>query len=206
MALKVYLKPDQVWEFFKRNKERLEEEMVEIATNDDTKTAIYLTEEEDHPAIKVYRNDIEQYSEGCVSLPDCEKSMKRIYAKYLTPLRVVVSETSDEDDDADTDDELSRAEFEDEIEAREEVIYQAFRDFIDVLTEDNISSLEFTDKDDDSVDHIIDHVIRYLAVECGFRIRRPMILYDEDKKQEVCTEYPYEEYDFDDDEVESDGK
>lgn len=206
MALKVYLKPDQVWEFFKRNKERLEEEMVEIATNDDTKTAIYLTEEEDHPAIKVYRNDIEQYSEGCVSLPDCEKSMKRIYAKYLTPLRVVVSETSDEDDDADTDDELSRAEFEDEIEAREEVIYQAFRDFIDVLTEDNISSLEFTDKDDDSVDHIIDHVIRYLAVECGFRIRRPMILYDEDNKQEVCTEYPYEEYDFDDDKVESDGK
>ena len=212
MALKVYLKPDQAWEFFKQNKKRLEDEMVEIATNDDTRTVIYLTEEEGHPAIKVYRNDIKQYEEGCVSLPDCEKTLKRLYTKYLTPLQVVVNNTGkkedadDDDDDAPVDEEVSRAEFEAEIEEREEVIYQAVSDLIDVLTEDNISSLEFSDRDDDSVGNIVDHIVRYLAVECGFRIRRPMILFDEDKKQEVCTEYPYEEYDFSDDEEKGDGK
>lgn len=211
MALNVYLKPDQAWEFFKQNKKRLEDEMVEIAANSDTRTVIYLTEEEGNPAVKVYRNDIQQYSEGCVSLPDCINTLKRIYTKYLTPLQVVVNNTDkkeedDDEDDVPVDEELSRAEFEAEIEEREEVIYQAVSDLIDVLTEDNISSLEFSDRDDDSVGNIVDHIVRYLAVDCGFRIRRPMILYDEDKKQEVCTEYPYEEYDFDDDEEKSDGK
>lgn len=195
MAYKIHLEPANVWEYFRRHKERLEEEMVEIAENDDTGVAIYLTEDDDLPQYVVFKNDKEQYREMCVNGSDAEQTLKKIFMQYLVPLVIPV-----DDDDVPVDENAMRSDFEDQIDEREDVILDAFQDFIEVLTEDKIGALDFG-KDGEELDKIINHIVQYLAVDCGFRIRRPMILYDEDLKKEVCSEYPYEEYDFSEDEV-----
>jgi hypothetical protein len=185
--MRVHLKVDDAWDFFEKNTERLEEEMVEIASESQTSADIYLTEDDDFPCIVVYKNDVEVQRECCLNKKDLENSLQKIYMKYLVP-------DNSEDEPSEED------EIDEEIRKREDEIYQAFANFINELTEDPASALEFCGGED-SIEHVVNHIIRYLAVDCGFRIRRPMYVLDDDLGEEVFTEYPYEEYEFSDDEM-----
>lgn len=231
----IHIQPVEAWGYYIKNQERLEEELVEIASNEETKTSVYMTDEDGTPYLYVYRNDKKIFQSECSTIYTTERNLRMIYAKYLTPLRVVVGgKTEDEDDDSPynddefplaegdddnvpmpdaTDDEdddtppiseldaMSDAEFQDMIDEREDVIYAAVQDLIAVLTEDEVSAMEFSGEDDDSVDAVVDHIVEYLAIKCGLRIRRPMTVVDDESGLHVRTEYPYEEFDFSEDEL-----
>ena len=129
---------------------------------------------------------------------------------YLAPLKIVGGSTAkeeetevpdDEDEDVDTppfDDlaAMTEEEWDTYCDEREDVIHDAVLSLIDILTEDETSSLELSSEDDDSFNTVVDKIVEYLAIKCGFRVRRPMEVVDDDTGLLVRTDYPYEEYDF----------
>lgn len=213
----IHIQPVEVWTYYEEERLRLCEELVEIASNEDTKTSVYVTDEDNYPYLYVYRDDKKIFESKCYSQYMAERNLREIYAKYLTPLQVVGSsaptelkeddcQTSDDEDDVDlppcTDlDAMSEAEFKDYCNEREDVILKAVCELIDVLTEDETGSIEFGDGDEDSIDVVVDKIVEYLAIKCGFSIRRPMEIMDEDSGLMVRTEYPYEEFEFGDGEL-----
>lgn len=214
MAPVIHIQPAEGWGYFAKNKARLAEELVEIATNETTNTSVYMTEEDGNPYLYVYRDDKKIFQSACTTIYETERNLRVVYAQYISDLQVVggkSDDTEDEDDAAavlhdDEDDDdvppeseldaMSDEEFQVMVSEREDVIFSAVSALITVLTEDEVSALEFDPSDDDCVDNIIDHIVEYLAIDCGFRIRRPMEVIDDDTGFTVRTEYPYEEYEF----------
>lgn len=219
----IHIRPAEGWGYFVRNKTRLSEELVEIASNEATNTSVYMTEENGNPYLYVYRDDKKIFQSECTTIYETERNLRVVFATYITDLEVVGSSNDDEDDseeaedntsvaEADDDDDdtppansdidaMSEKEFQSYINEREDVIFNAVSDLIAVLTEDSVSALEFDPSDDDCVDNIVNHIVEYLAIKCGFRIRRPMTIVEDDTGFEVRTEYPYEEYEFSESEL-----
>ena len=218
----IHIRPAEGWGYFVMNKTRLSEELVEIASNEATNTSVYMTEENGNPYLYVYRDDKKIFQSECTTIYETERNLRVVFATYITDLEVVGSSNDDEDDseeaedntsvaEADDDDDtppansdldaMSEKEFQSYINEREDVIFNAVSDLIAVLTEDSVSALEFDPSDDDCVDNIVNHIVEYLAIKCGFRIRRPMTIIEDDTGFEVRTEYPYEEYEFSESEL-----
>ena len=219
----IHIRPAEGWGYFVRNKTRLSEELVEIASNEATNTSVYMTEENGNPYLYVYRDDKKIFQSECTTIYETERNLRVVFATYITDLEVVGSSNDDKDDseeaedntsvaEADDDDDdtppansdldaMSEKEFQSYINEREDVIFNAVSDLIAVLTEDSVSALEFDPSDDDCVDNIVNHIVEYLAIKCGFRIRRPMTIIEDDTGFEVRTEYPYEEYEFSESEL-----
>ena len=112
----IHIQPVEAWGYYIKNQERLEEELVEIASNEETKTSVYMTDEDGTPYLYVYRNDKKIFQSECATIYTTERNLRMIYAKYLSPLRVVVGgKTDDEDDDSPyNDDEFPLAEGDDD--------------------------------------------------------------------------------------------
>jgi hypothetical protein len=195
MSAKIHVKPEDVWKFYNRNAEQLAEEMVSIAENEDTGMNVYLTEDSDTPQLVVTdNNDKVVHEEYLVSSRDAEHSAKKIYEKYIVPIDTTT--VSDDEDD----EEITRSDMEDAIYEREDEILMAFEDFLEVLMEENRDTI-YDGYHDKQFDDLLNKVVRTIAVDSGVRVRRPMFLIDERTGLEVYTEYPYEEYDFDDEEI-----
>lgn len=207
----IHIQPVELWTYYEEERLRLINELVEIASHDDTNTSVYVTDEDGFPYLYVYRDDKKIFESKCYSQYMAERNLREIYESYLTPLKVVSGgaaakeeETEipdDDDEDADTPPFDDLAAMTDEewytyCDEREGVIRDAVRSLIDILTEDETSSLELSDEDDDSFDTVVDKIAEYLAIKCGFRIRRPMEVVDEDSGELVRSDYPYECYDF----------
>lgn len=193
--LTIHIQPSEAWGYFEKNKERLTEQMVEIGENGSNHTSVYITENNGKPYLYVYVQDRKVFQSACNSPYETERNLRIIYTTYLK----LAAEEEDEDDDGNAKselDEMTEAEFELYVEERENTIVAAVKDLIDILTEDSSGDIE-SDADVD-MNKITDHIVRYLAEDCGFRIRRPMTLIDDETGKEVRTEYPYEEYDFSD--------
>lgn len=218
MAPVIHIRPAEGWGYFVKNKARLSEELVEIATNEATNTSVYMTEEDGQPYLYVYRDDKKIFQSACTTIYETDRNLRVVYATYMSDLEVVEDKDDEDDDPAapeelppDPDDDappvnsdldaMSEKEFQDYINEREDVIFAAVSDLISVLTEDSVSALEVDPTDDACIDNIINHIVEYLAIDCGLRIRRPMIVLEDDTGFEVRTEYPYEEFDFSDEEL-----
>lgn len=207
MASVIHLQPAMGYTYYTQNKSRLEEELVEIATNEETNTSVYMTDNDGMPYLYVYRDDKKIFQSECQSQYITERNLRMIYAQYLAPMDTAdnnVDENASYADIVEDDDDsiygeldaMSEDQFQDMIDEREDVIYTAVHDLIEVLTEDSVCAMEFCGEDDDSVDTIVDHIVEYLAINCGLRIRRPMTVVDDETGLHVRTEYPYEEFDF----------
>lgn len=206
----IYIQPVELWTYYEENHLRLCDELVEIASNEDTKTSVYVTDEDNHPYLYVYRDDKKIFESECWTQYAAERNLREIYASYLAPLKIVGGSAAkedgtevpdDEDEDVDTppfDDlaAMTDEEWDTYCDEREDVIHDAVLSMIDILTEDETSSLELSSEDDDSFNTVVDKIVEYLAIKCGFRIRRPMEVVDEDSGELVRSDYPYEDYDF----------
>lgn len=206
----IHIQPVEAWTYYAANRKQLEEEMVEIAYDESTDTSVYITDENSFPYLYVYRNDKKIFQSECHTQYEAERNLRVIYAQYLTALKVVGGASAepkeeeyavDDDDDADTPpfDDLSAMtdeEWDTYCDEREGVIRDAVLSLIDILTEDETSSLELSSEDDDSFDTVVDKIVEYLAIKCGFRIRRPMEIVDDDSGELVRSDYPYEDYEF----------
>lgn len=206
----IHIQPVELWTYYEENRLRLYDELVEIASNEDTKTSVYVTDEDNHPYLYVYRDDKKIFESKCWTQYVAERNLREIYASYLAPLKIVGGSAAkeeetevpdDEDEDVDTppfDDlaAMTEEEWGTYCDEREDVIHDAVLSLIDILTEDETSSLELSSEDDDSFNTVVDKIVEYLAIKCGFRVRRPMEVVDDDTGLLVRTDYPYEEYDF----------
>ncbi len=206
----IYIQPVELWTYYEENRLRLCDELVEIASNEDTKTSVYVTDEDSHPYLYVYRDDKKIFESECWTQYTAERNLREIYASYIAPLKIVGGSAAkeegtevpdDEDVDVDTppfDDlaAMTDEEWDTYCDERENVIHDAVLSLIDILTEDETSSLELSSEDDDSFNTVVDKIVEYLAIKCGFRIRRPMEVVDEGSGELVRSDYPYEDYDF----------
>lgn len=206
----IHIQPVEAWAYYEENRTRLLDELVEIASDESTSTSVYMTDEDGFPYLYIYRDDKKIFESKCYSQYMAERNLREIYAKYISPLRVVGSAeeevVDEEDDDPDLPpcndlDAMTESEFNEYCSEREDVIHNAVFALIDVLTEDESSALEFTGEGEDSIDMVVDKIVEYIAIKCGFRVRRPMEVVDDDSGEIVRTEYPYEDFDFGDGEL-----
>lgn len=206
----IYLQPAEGWTYHNEERKRLEEELVEIASNEGTKTSVYMTDEGGRPYLYVYRDDKKIFQSECATQYETERNLRVVYAQYINQLHIVGNiapdDTDKEDEDADLppfDDinAMSETEFKEYCDKREAEITEGVVSLIEILTEDKSGALEFGDKEDESLESITDQIVEFLAIKCGFCIRRPMELMDDDHGLMVRTEYPYEEFEFGDGEL-----
>lgn len=200
MSVKIHIPADEVWSFFFKNKERCTEEMVEIAANDETEYAVYLTEDEGYPMLSVCCGDDEpEYEEGAISKNDCTETAKRMFTRYLFPVTVTSGKTVfkdciPKDIDTDVSDDSTEQDRLDEIYEREDELTLALCDFLKVVFEEDIDGAELLEAYTESVIvEILDEFLDYLAVNhCYTDIRRPTFISDSETGVEFFTEYPYD--------------
>jgi len=200
VGVNIHIQPEEVWSFFQKNKERLSEEMVAIAENEETEYAVYLTEDEGYPQFSVCKGDKEpEYEEGAISERDCTDTAKKCFVRYLFP--VVVSGKKipfDVDEDEDEDDpRFTKQEQEDAAYEREDELMFALGDFLQTVLREGADGSEVIDTYGIQImNEILDHVLEYLAYEHDFLIYRPTFLAEE--SGECYVEYPYNELDGED--------
>lgn len=211
MSTKIHIPADEVWSFFFKNKERCAEEMVEIASNDETKYAVYLTEDEGYPMLSVCHGDDEpEYEEGTISKDDCTETAQRMFIRYLCPVTVtcgktVFQENIAKDEEPDEDDESTEQDRLDEIYERDDELTLALCDFLKVVFEEDVDGAELLETYSESVIvEILDEFLEHLATNhCFTDIRRPTFINDPETGVEFFTEYPYDPELFYEDQLEA---
>lgn len=202
MGVNIHLKPTEVWNFFKQNKPRLEKEMVAIAENEETDYSVYLTEENGCPLLSVYKEDKKLYEEGAVSEKDCESTTKQIYIKYLFPVVITTPkysfETENDEPEYEPTEEEERQMLEDSVYEREDELFFAMADFLEVLLNCNgteqISSLY----GEEIIEEMLDCICTVLAEEYLISVYRPTLIDDDETGEEKYVEYPYLDVDDED--------
>lgn len=187
MSAKIHVPSESVWRFFCKNISKMQASLVKIAEDDETKIAVYLTEECNYPCFYVYKEDEEcVYEELATSGADCEFVASEIYREYIS--EPIATSTGDI---------ISRSEAEDSCYEREDEIELAVKDLLDVML-----GVEYCTKQIKKIElkKIVEDIVDYLAVKREFPVRRPMIISDDTTGEDVYYEYPYEEFIFEDNE------
>lgn len=192
--LNVYVNPDDIWNYFQKNKKRLEIAMDNVSEvlNVETKkplVKIYLTEENGRPSVTIERvissDDEKVIAKGCaMSADDC----KEIYKNFLNQLKgydkdfsKLTSESSLGTDDDDLQFVVNR-----EIELTE-----ALASFLNIL-------MGFDDSDevvygDNELLEILNDIEMMMYQDFGYAPYHPKII-DYDGQIEL-VEFPYSEED-----------
>ncbi len=198
MGTSIHLQPENIWQFFQKNKKRLSEEMVAIAENDETEYAVYLTEENGLPHFCVCKgNGAPEYEEGAINEQDCTDTAKKCCVQYLFPVTVTSRRGKlyafDEDGGITDFDEQDQ---EDTIYQREDDLFFALYDFLNVVLQSDEGDTDAAEIfDQDSLETILDSILENLATDFGLPIYRPMMVEDE-TGVEAYTEYPYGEPEY----------
>lgn len=198
MGVKIYVPAEDVWLFFQNNITRLKEEMVAIAENQDTKYAVYLTEDKGYPSFSVCKGDSKaEYQEGAISEHDCTETAKRCYVRYLFPVMVTnengFPKSTFEELDNHDDDGLTEQDKQDNVYIREDELRLAMCDFLKVALNLDCDPVEIIPEYGAAlVDDVLDAILEYIGIEHGLEVYRPMFLVDEDTGDEMYSEYPYD--------------
>lgn len=195
MGVNIHVPADEVWSFFQKNKDRLKEEMVAIAENDDTDYAVYLTEDYGYPTFFVCKGDADpEYEEGAISADDCSKTAEKCYSQYLFPVFVNSQKSIlGGDNEAVEEEEDNVQEVQDIMYEREDELRMALCDFLQVVLLDDEENPDIESTYGSAmIDEILDHFLEYLGFEHSLPVYRPMFVADEDTGCEVYTEFPYD--------------
>ena len=194
MGIHIYVNPKDVWNVFQKNRDKLEKEMVAIAENIDTEFAVYLTEEATLPKLIIYKGENKEYSERIISKDDCLLTAKRMYTKYLFPI-AVKDGVADFEHPQEYEDayEPTRSDIDDFVYEREDELYMAALDFLQVLSDSRTSGEFLAQHGDGIIGIFLDDICEYLANEHSIPILRPMFIEDEMTGEEIFVEYPYDE-------------
>lgn len=166
ISAKIYVKPEDVWEFSIKNKEKLRHEMAMIAENEYTGYSVYLDREGAYPSVIVC-NDKEEtvYDELCVSGADCEGTVEKVYAKYI----------DDVEDSADGDEYAQR--IEDELYERTDELTLATADFLSVVLQEGDDGTGILQAyPAEFVNDVLGAVVCYLEETYGFKVPVPNLV------------------------------
>lgn len=207
MSVKIYIPADKVWEFFFENEARCTKEFVEVAANEDTGYAIYVTADEGYPMLSAcHRDEAPEYEEGTISKDDCTATATKMYVRFLLPITVTCDKSTVKSNIAtyDLDDELeedARKDKMDEIYERDDDLLLSLCDFLKVVFEEEEGGGELLDTYGEAmVAQILDDFLDILSTNyCLDNIRRPTYMVDPETGVEFYTEYPYDPGIVDDD-------
>lgn len=196
MGVKIYVPAGDVWSFFQSNIDRLKDEMVAIAENEETNYVVYLTEDKGYPSFSVCKGEnAAEYEEGAINESDCEDTAKRCYVRFLFPV-VVNNEKgfpksffAELEDDEDT----TEQDRQDNIYVREDELRLAMCDFLQVALNLECDPADImTVCGSELVADTLDYILEYIGLELGLEVYRPMFITDEESGCEIYTEYPYD--------------
>lgn len=205
MSVNICVQPEKVWSFFYKNIDRLSDEMVVVAENEDTQYAVYLTEDSGYPLFCVCRGDAgPEYEEGAINEKDCADTAKRCYFSYLFPVCVNTEKSypeqhegkEDKTDEHEVDDSLTMTEQDmlDIIYERDDELQLALCDFLSVVLGEYRDGTDVQSQYSPStINEILDHFLEYLADEYGTPVYRPMLMKDDKTGSDIYVEYPYNE-------------
>lgn len=188
---RIILEPDEVWEYFNKNKKELFTSMHEVASNDEYGVVVYVTEGMGLPNIVVEADGQKIYDEKCLNEKDCENTVQNVFDDYLTSGIVNALASSDYTERESYSDLEMRL----EIEERESELEDATFEFINAVCDGDAPTACYCDTE--MLKDVEEHFLEYLARKWDIPIRRPMILEDENGK-DFFEEYPYEFMDFED--------
>lgn len=190
--IKVYVKPDELWEYFQKHKKHFQNAMDNIAEAfDNTETPlvrIYLTEDQGYPSMtveQVYDNGEEEIlvKECAISAKDCtavcQKLLKQL-EEYAEKIEAEANSVS----------ALDEADFE-IVDEREAELREALAVFLNALM--GLDDCEDVVVDDEELSAILDSIEAIMCQEFGYVIYRPQII--ECDGQMKLVEFPYEESD-----------
>lgn len=179
----IIVEAKDAWKHFEENKKLLKDRILALAENPEFGVVIYMGEEFGLPAFTVMVDD-RQYDEAdAINEGDCTETVNKLYDKYLSG--------KFRDELIDNEEELEA-----EMEERETELSDAAYEFMSVVADYDGNALN-NEEFDAIIEDVKEHMLEYIARKHGFKIRRPMILEDEDGN-DCYSEYPYEEMEFDD--------
>lgn len=166
--MKIYVEPEEAWEYYIDNTPDLREGLHILAEDEEKGISVGLTVDEyDCPDFLVTVNGEEEYEEYAISESDTRKTLSKIYQEYFPGTEVETDEEEDED-------EVNR----------EEEIEDALDIFLSEISDDPVTPDEFGE--------IKEHILAFLAKKIGLRIYRPMVIKDDKDGKEYEVDYPYE--------------
>lgn len=183
MASRIYIDPQDVWDYYKENFEYEDPEIVLIAENEDYGIEISLSDDDGTALITVEQDGMVIEEECFMTKADCCKTVEDFYDLYLTESIFSLDSFSDKNDRHDY-----------EIEDREDDLNDAFSALLSEILDVSVISDEIKE----ILEDVKDHTIEYIARKHKKRIRRPMYLEDE-TGEPFFEEYPYGKIIFDDD-------
>jgi len=195
MSVKIHIEPNKTWAFFKDNPDRMKNEMVAIAENEETEYVIYITDDDcSWPLFVVYKGEQHIYEEDAISVEDCEDVAQRLYTKYLFPITISIDDYEQDigvwgDDDAPPE---SLQDMEDTIYEREDALYFATTELLEVLLCCPVGEIE-DQYGNYLVGEVLDKICEYLNTEQCVSVYRPAFITNDDG-EEVFEEYPYGDY------------
>lgn len=189
--IEVYVKPDELWDYFQKHKKRFEGAMDNVAEvlDDETKSPlvrIYLTEENGYPSMtieQVHGEDDEEIlvKECAISAKDCVA----VYQKLLKQLEEYAEEIKSE-----TEYEVDETDFE-IVAEREAELREALAFFLNTLMGfDESDEIAY---DDEELSDILNNIEMMMYQDFGYVAYRPQII--ECDGQMKLVEFPYEESD-----------
>lgn len=198
-GVNIYLQPEEVWEFYHKEKKRVEDELVIIAENIHTGYEVMITDDSGTLFVYVNRKNVTEHRDALVSPIDCKHTVRDIYIKYLFPVYVNSTKKKDAEDYIIPDeaeeyyesleDDESIVDIEDQIYEREDELLMAFKDFLEVVVGDY--ETVFEGDDDEQFKDMFEGIIETIALDYGYNIYRPMFI-DVDGVEEF-VEYPYKD-------------
>lgn len=190
--IKVYVKADELWEYFQKHKKRFENAMDNVAEafddSDNPLVRIYLTEDKGYPSMtieQVHDNDEEEIlaRECAISAKDCTAVYQNLLEKLEEYAKEIESETKLTSGVDETDFEI--------VNEREAELKEALAVFLNTLM--GLDDCEEIVYDDEELSSILDGIEAMMCQEFGYIIYRPQII--ECDGQMKLVEFPYEECD-----------
>lgn len=189
--IEVYVKPDELWDYFQKHKKRFEIAMDNVAEvwDDETESPlvkVYLTEENGYPSMtieQVHGEDEEEVlvKECAISAKDCVA----VYQKLLKQLEECAAEIKSETTSGvdETDLEL--------VAEREAELREALAVFLNTLMGyDESDEIVY---DEEELSDMLGNIEMMMCQDFGYVAYRPQII--ECNGQKKLVEFPYEESD-----------
>ena len=187
---KIMISASDVWDYFQKHKDDLQNTEHIIADNEEYGISISLSSENGLPCIIVTADGYQYAEERAVSATDCKETVKMLYDYYLTGKFA----TGEEPEGIDQNDMISE---------RETELDEAIMLFLDTAIEADVAEF-FGEETDEIVEDVKDHILEYLYKKHNISVRRPMILEDIETKEDFFEEYPYNSMVFEDEDASED--
>ena len=187
MAARIIIEASDVWDYFMEHKSKLANSLEMIAENQEFGIGIFLTEDDNLPLIMATVDGEAIEEEAAVSEKDCENTVSEMYDKYVSG--DVASILLGENNERTVAEEIELID-EREIEI-DDAVYTCLMELAPNL-------FDIIDDPDELCNDLKDHICKYLYLQHGISVYRPMYLEDEDGIDEF-VEFPYPEMELDED-------